>query len=119
MSFPELVRLHHLRQQELKNGRREPYSGPAEQRYREFVRRLEAEHGRSDAYSCTDEASGVALTITRRPWILPETVRLHWATDWAIKDQRALMQLLNRCEALAVMPPDPEDPLGALPAEGS
>ena len=103
VSFPELVWMHHLRQQELKNGRREPYSGPAEHRYREFVRRFEAEHGRIvDAYWCTTEASGVALTVRRRPWILPDTVRLHWATDWATKDQPTLMQLLYRCEALAV-----------------
>ena len=103
VSFPELVWLHHLRQQELKKSHGEPYTGPAEQRYREFARRFQAEHGPIvDAYWCTNEASAVALTVKRRPWILPDVVRLHWATDWATKEQPALMQLLYRCEALAV-----------------
>src|ERR671935_53725 len=63
VSFPELVWLHHLRQQELKQGRHKPYEGPAEDRYRNAVERFEAEHGKIvDAYWCNGEASGVALT---------------------------------------------------------
>jgi sulfite exporter TauE/SafE len=103
VSFPELVWLHHLRQQELKEGEHEPYSGPAEDRYRRFVQRFEDEHGRIvDAYWCTNEASAVALTVKRRPLILPDVVRLHWATDWATKEQPKLMTLLYRCESIAV-----------------
>lgn len=103
VSFPELVWIHHLRQQELKNGRHKPYDGPAEDRYRAFVARFEEEHGKIvDAYWCTNEASAVAITIRRRPLILPDVVRLHWATDWSTKDQPKLMSLLYRCEALAV-----------------
>jgi hypothetical protein len=103
VSFPELVWLHHLRQRELKKGEHDPYSGPAEQRYQDFVERFEAEHGPIvDAYWCTEEASAVALTVKRRPLMFPDLVRLHWATDWATKDQPKLMALLYRCESLAV-----------------
>jgi hypothetical protein len=103
VSFPELVWLHFLRQQELKEGRHKPYEGPAEDRYRTFVARFEAEHGKIvDAYWCTNQASAVALTVKRRPLMLPDVVRLHWATDWSTKEQPKLMTLLYRCESLAV-----------------
>jgi hypothetical protein len=103
VSFPELVWLHFLRQQELQQGRHKPYEGPAEDRYRRFVQRFEEEHGRIvDAYWCSNQASAVALTVKRRPLLLPDVVRLHWATDWATKDKPKLMTLLYRCESLAV-----------------
>jgi len=103
VSFPELVWLHHLRQEELKHGRHKPYEGPAEDRYRRAVARFEAEHGKIvDAYWCSDDASGVALTVKRRPLMLPDVVRLHWATGWATKEKPKLMALLFRCESLAV-----------------
>lgn len=103
ISFPELLWLHHLRQEELKHHQQDPYEGPAELRYRAAVERFEAEHGPIvDAYWCTNEASGVAVTLKRRPLILPDVVRLHWATDWSTKDEPTLMALLYRCEALAV-----------------
>jgi hypothetical protein len=103
VTFPELVWMHHLRQKELKRGEHKPYTGPAEQRYHEFVERFEAVHGPIvDAYWCTEEASGVALTVKRRPLMFPDVVRLHWATDWATKEQPKLMALLYRCESLAV-----------------
>jgi hypothetical protein len=103
VSFPELVWLHHLRQEELKTGAHQPYSGPAEERYRSFVRRFEAEHGPIvDAYWCTKEASGVAITVKHRPLMFPDVVRLHWATDWATRDRPRLMALVYSCESLAV-----------------
>jgi hypothetical protein len=103
VSFPELVWLHFLRQQELQQGRHKPYEGPAEDRYRKFVQRFEEEHGRIvDAYWCSNQASAVALTVKRRPLMLPDVVRLHWATDWATKEKPKLMTLLYRCESLAV-----------------
>lgn len=103
VSFPELVWLHFLRQQELQQGRHKPYEGPAEDRYRRFVQRFEEEHGRIvDAYWCSNQASAVALTVKRRPLMLPDVVRLHWATDWATKEKPKLMTLLYRCESLAV-----------------
>jgi hypothetical protein len=103
VSFPELVWMHHLRQQELSEGQHGPYQGPAEQRYREFVDRFEDQNGPIvSQYWCTTEASGIALTIKRRPLLLADTVRLHWATDWSTKDKPKLMRLLYECETLAV-----------------
>jgi hypothetical protein len=103
VSFPELVWVHHLRQQELAEGHHGPYEGPAETRYREFVDRFEAQNGKIvNQYWCTTEASGIALTIKRRPLLLADTVRLHWATDWSTKDKPKLMRLLYECETLAV-----------------
>lgn len=65
--------------------------------------RFDEEHGKIvDAHWCTNEASGVALTGRRRPLILPDLVRLNWATDWSTKEQPKLMSLLYRCESLAV-----------------
>jgi sulfite exporter TauE/SafE len=102
-SFPELVWVHSLRQKELKSTHHKPYEGPAEERYRNFKARFEAEHGQiMNAYWCTEEASGVALTIKRRPGFLPDVVELHWATDWSTKDKPKLMALLYLCESLAV-----------------
>jgi sulfite exporter TauE/SafE len=103
VSFPELVWVHFLRQKELSEGHGRPYEGPAEERYREFEERFEARHGPIvNAYWCSTEASAVALTIKRRPLILPDAVRLHWATDWTTKDKPKLMTLLYRCESLSV-----------------
>lgn len=103
VSFPELVWLHHLRQRDLESSNRRPYSGAAEERYRDFEARFEEQHGKIvSAYWCTDEASGIVLTIKRRPLLLADTVRLHWATDWSTLDKPKLMMLLYECESLAV-----------------
>src|SRR4029453_2318606 len=103
VSFPELVWIHHLRQKDLENPHRRPYSGAAEERYRDFEARFEAQHGKIvSAYWCTDEASGIVLTIKRRPLLLADSVRLHWATDWSTRDKPKLMTLLYECESLAV-----------------
>jgi hypothetical protein len=103
VAFPELAWVHHLRQQELQGEQHGPYEGPAEKRYREFVARFEELNGAIvSQYWCTTEASGIALTIKRRPLLLADTVRLHWATDWSTKDKPKLMRLLYECETLAV-----------------
>lgn len=103
VSFPELVWLHHLRQQELENPHHRPYSGPAEKRYREFEERFEEQHGKIvSSYWCTSQASAIALTIRRRPFLLADVVRLHWATDWTTQDKPKLMALLYEVEALSV-----------------
>jgi hypothetical protein len=103
VSFPELVWLHHLRQEELKKRGHDPYEGPADQRYRKYLRWFEEEHGRIvDSYWCVNDASGVALTVKRRPLLFPDVVRLHWATDWTTKDKPKLMNLLYRAEGIAV-----------------
>jgi hypothetical protein len=101
VSFPELVWIHHLRQKDLESSRR-PYTGAAEERYRDFEARFEAQHGKIvAAYWCTNEASGIVLTIKRRPLLLADSVRLHWATDWSTRDKPKLMTLLYECENLA------------------
>jgi sulfite exporter TauE/SafE len=103
VSFPELVWLHHLRQRDLEHSHRAPYTGAAEDRYREFEARFEEQHGTIvSSYWCTNEASAIALTIKRRPLLLADVVRLHWATDWSTKDKPKLMALLYETEALSV-----------------
>ncbi len=101
VAFPELVWVHFLRQQDVAVGRL--YEGDAETRYRKFQRSFQAEHGEIvSAYWATSTASGVAITIRARPWVLPDTIRLHWATDWATRDLPDLTGILYRTEALAV-----------------
>jgi hypothetical protein len=103
VSFPELVWLHHLRQEELKKRGHDPYEGPAEQRYRRYRHWFEEEHGKIvDSYWCVNDASGVALTVKRRPLLFADAVRLHWATDWTTKDKPKLMNILYRAEAITV-----------------
>jgi hypothetical protein len=103
VSFPELVWLHHLRQEDLKKRGHDPYEGPAEQRYRRYRSWFEEEHGKIvDSYWCVNDASGVALTVKRRPLMFPDVVRLHWATDWTTKDKPKLMNILYRAEGIAV-----------------
>ncbi|HSS80642.1 MAG TPA: hypothetical protein VLK24_05550, partial [Gaiellaceae bacterium] len=103
VSFPELVWLHHLRQEELKKRGHDPYEGPGEQRYRRYLHWFEEEHGKIvDSYWCINDASGVALTVKRRPLMFPDVVRLHWATDWTTKDKPKLMNILYRAEGIAV-----------------
>jgi len=95
--------VHYLRQQDLNDGRGRPYTGPAEERYREFEARFEERNGPIvSSYWCTTAPSGVALTLKRRPGILADVVRLHWATDWAAKENPKLMGLLYRAESLSV-----------------
>jgi hypothetical protein len=102
VSFPELVWIHHLRQKDLESSHH-PYTGAAETRYRDFEARFEEQHGKIvSAYWCTDEASAIVLTIKRRPLLLADSVRLHWATDWSTRDKPKLMTLLYECESLAV-----------------
>jgi hypothetical protein len=101
VSFPELVYVHYLRQQALENGR--PYEGESEQRYRAFERAFEDRFGEIvSSYWSTAAASGAAVTVKQRPLIVPDHVRLHWATDWATKSSPELDALLYDCEALAV-----------------
>jgi hypothetical protein len=103
VSFPELAWVHFLRQRELKEGHHQPYKGPAEHRYRDFEERFESANGTIvNQYWCSSQASGIALTIKRRPLLLADTVRLHWATDWSTRDKPKLMRLLYDCESLAV-----------------
>ena len=80
VSFPELVWVHHLRQRELREGDHEPYTGPAEARYREFEERFEAQNGTIvNQYWCSGEASGIALTIKRRLEEFPFISEITWS----------------------------------------
>jgi hypothetical protein len=102
VSFPELTWAHFKRQQELE-APGDPYSGRAEVVYRCLEAAFEARYGRIvNSYWCFKQPSGVALTVKVRPWILPDVIRLHWATDWTTKDLPELKCLLFRCETLAV-----------------
>jgi hypothetical protein len=101
VAFPELVWAHHLRQEQL-DGQR-PYHGEAEERYRRFESAFEARYGELVcAYWSTATASGAAVTVRRRPGMMADHVRLHWATDWATREEPRLDELLHECEALAV-----------------
>src|SRR5262245_61226680 len=103
VSFPELVWVHFLRQKELKDKDIAPYSGPVEQQYRRMAAAFEARNGVIvNTYWCSTEASGVALTLRTRPGMLPDLVRLHWATDWTTREAPELTNVLYRCETLAV-----------------
>ncbi|HSL63808.1 MAG TPA: hypothetical protein VK874_04050 [Gaiellaceae bacterium] len=106
VAFAELTWAHHLRQQALETGG--DYEGPAEDRYRVFLRRFESQHGPIvAAYWCSREASGAAVTI-RRPGRLArlfgadDEIRLHRASDWATKDMPEAAQALHTLETLAV-----------------
>ena len=104
VSFPELVWLHHLRQAELKKA---ATTIRTRARPRTATAATCAASRRSTARSSTptgasNDASGVALTVKRRPLMFPDVVRLHWATDWMTKDKPKLMNVLYRAEAIAV-----------------
>ncbi|HSC90548.1 MAG TPA: hypothetical protein VLB86_02710 [Gaiellaceae bacterium] len=106
VSFAELTWAHHLRQRALET--EGDYDGPAEERYRAFLRRFEAQHGEVlAAYWCSREASGAVVTV-RRPSRLArlfgadDEVRLHRATDWTTKDMPEAAQALHTLETLAV-----------------
>jgi hypothetical protein len=105
-SFPELVWAHHLRQQEVMDTGN--MQGEAEAEYRRRLQAFEAAHGRLiNAYWCTSEASGVALTSRRGGRIAracrrqPET-RFHAATDWVARESPEVANVLHTCETLAM-----------------
>jgi hypothetical protein len=101
VSFPELVWVHHLRQKQLAKG--SVYEGEAEERYRRFRAAFEQRYGEIvSEYWASNAASGVALTIRPRPWIVPDHIRLHCATAWSTQDQPVLQALLHKTEALGV-----------------
>ncbi len=107
VSFPELVWAHYLYVRELhENGE---LHGPTEAEYREKLDRFVKEHGRIlNAYWCTSEASGVALT--EKPgsrvggflWRRQSNIRLHCATDWVTRGAPDIGHGLHTCETLAI-----------------
>jgi hypothetical protein len=107
VSFPELVWAHYLHIEELrKNGH---LHSPAEAEYREKLARFVAEHGRIlNAYWCTSEASGVALTeqpgtrVAGFLWRRHSNIRLHSATDWVTRGAPDIGHGMHTCETLAI-----------------
>lgn len=107
VAFPELVWAHYLRQKELHE--QGHLHGPAEVEYRAQLELFEREHGQIiNAYWCTSEASGVAITEKRSErvlgflWRPPSNVCFHSATDWATRDAPELGHALHTTETLAI-----------------
>jgi hypothetical protein len=99
VSFAELVQMHQLRQAALARG--EIYEGEAEERYREFERAFQREHGRIiNAYWCNSRLSAAALT--EKPGRSGPTVSFHRVSDWATKDEPEIAACLHECDELAV-----------------
>jgi len=115
-SFAQLVFAHYLRQRELYSAAyagaptpERPLSGPAEQDYQDKLAAFQKKYGQIiDAYWCTHEISGVALTA-RREWgwrgLFPHrelVTQLHGATDWATRHSQEISEELYACQALAI-----------------
>ena len=106
VSFPELVWAHFLRQREIHDTGN--LHGPSETEYRRRLAAFEAAEGKLiQAYWCTTEASGVAITrkectgferLRRRP----AEIRFHAAVDWVARDSPEIANALHTCETLAV-----------------
>src|SRR6266498_1597042 len=101
ISFPELVQAHFMREKALNQG--EVYTGPAEERYREFEAAFQREHGRIvSAYWCTSQPSAVALTEVAAKKPVPPALVFHRVSDWATKDEPEIADALHECDELAV-----------------
>jgi hypothetical protein len=102
VSFSELVKVHHLREEALERG--EVYAGEAEERYREFEEAFRKQHGRIvTAYWCTSVPSAVALAEkpgrNRRQ---ASRLSFHRVSDWATKEEPEIAAALHECDELAV-----------------
>ena len=109
VTFAEVVWAHHLRERELHNGHGDPYSGPAEERYRAFREQFEQLHGRIvDEYWCSDEASAavVCLKEAHRPlrWLGKDpSARIYAETNWKTRELPVpVAELVHDCDALAM-----------------
>jgi hypothetical protein len=107
VSFPELVWSHFLYQRELHEQGLQ--HGPAETEFRSQLERFVAEQGPIiNAYWCTTEASGVALTERKGDrvlgflWRRAPDIRFHSATDWATHDAPAVNHVMHTTETLAI-----------------
>jgi uncharacterized membrane protein len=106
ITFPELVWAHFLYQRELKE--KQDLHSSSEAEYRERLTAFVRENGELvNAYWCSSDASGVALTEKPRSRVLglwrrlPE-IRFHAATDWITKDAADAAHTLHTCETLAI-----------------
>lgn len=101
VSFPELVWAHFLRQQELQE--KGELEGKAEAEYRKRLELFEQEEGRLvNAYWCSTQASGVAITEKRHGLLRRKELRYHSATDWIARDAHEVANTLHMCDTLAV-----------------
>jgi hypothetical protein len=101
VSFPELVWAHFLRQQELHE--KGDLEGEAETEYRNRLELFEQAEGRVvNAYWCTTQASGVAITEMRYGLLRRKELRYHSATDWIARDAHEVANTLHMCDTLAV-----------------
>ena len=101
VSFPELVWAHFLRQQELHE--KGDLEGEAEAEYRKRLELFEQAEGRVvNAYWCTTQASGVAITEQRCGLLRRKELRYHSATDWIARDAHEVANTLHMCDTLAV-----------------
>ena len=106
-SFPELVWSHFLYQREIHDQRLQ--HGPAEIEFRSQLARFVSEQGPIiNAYWCTTEASGVALTEQQGErvlgvlWRKAPNIRFHSATDWATHDAPDVNHVMHTTETLAI-----------------
>jgi hypothetical protein len=102
VSFPELVKVHHLREAALERG--EIYAGEAEERYREFQEAFQKQHGRIvSAYWCKSVPSAVALAEKPgRKRRQASRLSFHRVSDWATKEEPEIAAALHECDELAV-----------------
>jgi hypothetical protein len=107
VSFPELVWAHYMYQRELHD--QKLMHGPAESEFRSQMERFVAEEGPIlNAYWCTNEASGVAITEKQGErvlgflWRKAPNIRFHSATDWATHDAPAVNHVMHTTETLAI-----------------
>jgi hypothetical protein len=100
VSFSELVHAHFIRENALREGT--IYTGPDEDRYRDFEAAFERRHGRIvNAYWCSSEPSAVALT-ERNGSKRSAGLQFHRVSDWATKDEPEIADALHECDELAV-----------------
>jgi cytochrome c biogenesis protein CcdA len=101
VSFAELVWAHFLRQRELHE--KGDLQGEAEAEYRQRLEIFEQAEGRLvNAYWCTTEASGVAITEKRHGLLKRTELRYHSATDWVAREAHEVANTLHMCDTLAV-----------------
>ena len=107
VAFPELVWSHFLYQRELHDQGLQ--HGPAESEFRSQMERFVAAEGPIiNAYWCTTEASGVALTEKQGErvlgflWRRAPNIRFHSATDWATHDAPDVNHVMHTTETLAI-----------------
>jgi hypothetical protein len=106
-SFSDLVRAHFLREHErIDHG---SASRETETEFHHKLERFEHDEGKLAAiYWSTRTASAVAMTIGkprsgRNPIAETEMqIRLHRVTDWLVKDQSLLANVLHDCDLLAI-----------------